>query len=88
MGKGNTAGYILDPLIHSIEDVLDIERNALKAWKEGRLITKWSGNGTEVEKEIVASPGEILAECRRFKKLYAPDVYGNIVRQSSVLRTG
>lgn len=84
---GNISGFKLSRDI-ALEVVLQIEQTALKAWTEGRQIVEWSGNGTEVKKEFVASPGDILAECTRWKKINYPQIYGYVVRQSNMLRLG
>lgn len=84
----NTAGFQLDPLIDDVEDVLLIRAEALKAYKAGRQILEWTGEGTEVKKMWVAPVSEVLAETRRFLKLYDPSTYGHVVRQSTMLRTG
>ncbi len=86
--RGNTAGFLLDPLIDTEQEVLGIRAAAIKALQEGRQILEWSGNGTEVRKEFVAPVTEILAECRRFLKLVNPGKYGRVVRQSTMVRFG
>ena len=86
--SANTAGFQLDPMIDEVEDVLQIRAAALAAYKAGRQILEWSGEGTEVTKMWVAPVTEVLAETRRFLKLYDPDTYGRVVRQSNMIRTG
>ncbi len=84
----NTAGFQLDPMIDDVEEVLLIRAAAISAYKQGRQILEWGGEGTEVKKQWVAPVSEVLAETRRFLKLFDPDTYGHIVRQSNMLRTG
>ena len=84
--SSNVSGFKLDPLIDSIEDVLEIRATAMRAWKEGRLIVEWSQNGVETKKQIIGSPGEILAETRRCLKLMDPGTHGRVVRQSTMRR--
>lgn len=86
--KSNTSGFQLDPLIDSIDEVLEIRAAAIRAMKDGRVVLEWQGNGTSAKKEFVAPVSEILAETRTFLKLADPDTYGHIVRQSNVLRLG
>ena len=84
----NHAGFQLDPLIDSEEDVLEIRRRALCLLMEGRVIMECSGEGNESKREFVAPISEILAETRRFLKLINPQKYGHTVRQSRQIRFG
>lgn len=83
----NDSGYRLDPFIDSVEDVLEIRKKAIEALKEGRQIVEFSGNGTEVKKVYAMPVDIVLAETRRFLKMYDPCTYGPIVRQTKVIRT-
>jgi len=85
---GNISGFKLVPGIDTEQEVLEIRQRARKAWGEGRLLVEASGNGTEFKKEIIATPGEIIAECNRFLRLINPQKYGYIVRQSTMYRFG
>ena len=84
----NHSGFVLDPLIDSEDEVLQIRACALQFYKAGKSIMEWSGEGTSARKEFVAPVSEVLMETRRCLKLMNPDVYGSVVRQSQMIRTG
>ena len=86
--KANTSGFQLDPLIDPEKLVLEIRYTALCAYRDGRQMVEFSGEGTEFEKEFVAPVSEVLAETRRVLKLINPNKYGRIVRQSTMIRLG
>ena len=79
---------ILDPLIDSEEEVLEIRRRAMKLIREGKTIMKWEGEGSTAERQFVAPISEILKETKRCLKLINPDKYGFVVRQSQMIRCG
>jgi hypothetical protein len=79
---------ILDPLIDSEEEVLEIRRRAMKLIREGKTIMKWEGEGSTAERQFVAPISEILKETKRCLKLINPYKYGFVVRQSQMIRCG
>jgi hypothetical protein len=86
----NDTGYynFLDPVIDSEADILAIRKKALELYREGKTILSWVGEGTEASRAFVAPIESILRETRYALKQKNAAKYGNIVRQSQVIRLG
>lgn len=85
---GNFQYTFLDPMIDQIADVLAIRKKALALYAEGKTLMSWTGEGSEGQREFVAPVESILAETRMFLKTKDPNRYGQVVRQTKVLRVG
>jgi hypothetical protein len=65
------------------DQILSIQAKGIELMLEGKTIMKWSGEGTEVEKEFTMPISELLEECKYTLKNKFPDTYGymvNVVR--------
>ena len=60
----------------SESDILAIRDKAVAMFKEGKTIMSYSDSGSNVSKQFVMSPKEVLAECQHALKLLDPDTYG------------
>jgi chloramphenicol 3-O-phosphotransferase len=68
----------------SESDILAIRDKAVAMFKEGKTIMSYSDSGSNVSKQFVMSPKEVLAECNQALKLLDPETYG--VR-TTIIRT-
>ena len=60
----------------SESDILAIRDKAVAMFKEGKTIMSYSDSGSNVSKQFVMSPKEVLAECNQALKLLDPETYG------------
>jgi chloramphenicol 3-O-phosphotransferase len=65
-------------------DILAIRDKAVAMFKEGKTIMSYSDSGSNVSKQFVMAPKEVLAECKHALQLLDPDTYG--VR-TTIIRT-
>jgi hypothetical protein len=68
----------------SVSDILAIRDKAVAMFKEGKTIMSYSDSGSNVSKQFVMSPKEVLAECNHALKLLDPDTYGI---RTTIIRT-
>ena len=68
----------------SESDILAIRDKAVAMFKEGKTIMSYSDSGSNVSKQFVMSPKEVLAECNHALKLLDPDTYGT---RTTIIRT-
>ena len=80
-----TSGVYLDPLILSEQQLLDIYNAAVANLKAGKILTSWSGEGTEATHTLSASTLDILREARHALKQKNPQRYGWITNRSKVI---
>lgn len=75
---------ILDPFILTEQQLLDIYMAALANYKAGKILTSWSGEGTEASHTISANTEDILMEARYALKQKNPLRYGWITNRARV----
>ena len=81
-----TQYQFLDPLIDSIDLVLEIRAAALRLYSEGKTILEWESEGVSGKRVFVAPIQQILAETRYFLKQADPNTYGYPLTRMKVFR--
>lgn len=80
-----TSGVYLDPLILTEQQLLDIYNAAVANLKAGKILTSWTGEGTEASSTLSAPTMDILREARYALKVKNPQRYGYITNRSRVI---
>lgn len=72
-------------LMLEIEDILEIQANALQAIKDNAQVTSWSSEGTSATIQQVKNPFEMLRYCADALKIKDPATYGRIVKRVGII---